>query len=324
MIPETDGYGVYINGLLVVRLFRSDGRPRSKGNGFAMWSYNKQPLGWIDDGRFLIECVTAGLLVGGRLTSKWEQVPTGMRLIHPRYTLAVEQTSNGWLPTISDELVRRSHSLKPRATKIEAINILNDLLRRRVGREKPSFELRRWFGKYHEAGQTHQFQLALDLLGPEIVTLIQNNDIEPSHWRVASASKLANLLDTNFYGRLDPLPLLATTLAAYIKFALINVYRGADSVVVDPAGSVVTFAANELAAFRNRFRRSPMTDEEYLNFVHEHFVFPLRILRRKHRSPKSSIAALKQLRPRRDSGDFLIIWPCPPGTRFQVLQGPIR
>ncbi len=49
MIPIEHVGDVYVNRLLVARLFRSNGRPRSRDLGFAMWSYNGQPLGWIGD-----------------------------------------------------------------------------------------------------------------------------------------------------------------------------------------------------------------------------------------------------------------------------------
>ena len=67
-----------------------------------MFAYNCRPLGWIDNGAYLIECVIAGLLIGGKLTPQWEPLPSGIRLIHPRYVLDVEKTSQGWVPTISD------------------------------------------------------------------------------------------------------------------------------------------------------------------------------------------------------------------------------
>jgi hypothetical protein len=321
MIPECNDYGVYINDLMAVRLYRSDGRPRSSGNGYAMWSYNYRPLGWVDDGSYLVECVTACLLVGGQLTPRWEHVPTGIRLIHPRYTLTVEQTSNGWVPSISDELIGRSHSFKARKTSIEAGKLLNDLLRRRVGREKPAFEPQRWLDPSDQVSQKPEFRLGLRVIGPDIAALIHNAGTK-NHWadqRLASALELAKLLDRSIRYGFDELPRLATILATYIKFALIDIYRGNNSVVLDPAACPLTFATKELVAFRDRFRRSPITDEEYLDFVSKHFISPLEGLRRKHRVPKSSIVGLRLLHPVRDRGDFPIEWPCQPGTRlFEV------
>jgi hypothetical protein len=129
MIPECDSQGVYINDIMVLRLISSTGRPGSRGDGFVMWSYNCQPFGWMDDPPFPIECVTAALLLNGQLAPRWEDVPGGMRLIHPRYTLAIDQTSNGWVPSITDELTRRGHRFTARQTRIEAVQLLDDLLR---------------------------------------------------------------------------------------------------------------------------------------------------------------------------------------------------
>lgn len=323
MIPVFDG-GLYINGLLAVRLNRSVGRRGSSGDGYAMFAYNCRPLGWIDNGRYLIECVTAGLLMDGKLTPQWEKLSSGIRLIHPRYVLDVKQTSQGWVPTISDELLGRSHSLKTQDTCVDAASLLYALLGRRVGRERPSFDLQQWLGDCREAYKQHRFQLALDVIGPKIAALIRDDKVGLDQWGDQPppfASKLASIFDNYYCVGFDALPLTATALATYIKTALIDLYRGANSVVISSTGSTVMFTAVELAAFRERFRRSPMTDEDYLSLVQKHFVSPLRgILRRKHRFPKNSF---QPLRPGRDRNDYPMIWPWPLGQRlFDVRLGP--
>jgi hypothetical protein len=320
MIPIYDIRGVYINGIMVLRLLPSDGRPGFTGNGFAMWSYNCRPMGWIGDGAGLIQSVTAALLLDGKLAPQWEDVPNGMRFIHPRYTLAIDQTSNGWVPSITDELTRRCHRFIARQTRIEAVHLLDNLLRRHLGRERPSFDLQQWLG----AGELNRdFELALYVAGVNIASLVRNVDIEPGRWndhQRALAVELAGWLDTYSCRGVNPLPRLATKLATYFKAALIDLYRGADTIVVDPAGCTLRFSYRELAAFRARFRRSPMTDDDYLDFVKKHFVTPLQSLRRKQHSPKASFARLKPLRPRRDWGDFLGGWPWPAGSRLNVEQ----
>jgi hypothetical protein len=325
MIPAKNDVGVFINGVLAVRLCASFARTKTSGDGHAMWSYNCKPLGWISNRWYLIECVSAALLVDGALTPRWETVPTGIRLIHPRYTLEARQTKDGWICSITDELYRRSHSLKTVKSKIDAQYLLENLLRRRLGRDRPSFQIGQWLGAYIETDKNHQFQLALDAAGPDIGVLIGTNHIAADHWdgdRLESALKLAKLLDENYYYGFDPLPFLVTTLATYIKSALIDVYSGANSIVVDHSGSTLKFTPQELKAFRDRFRRAPMTDDEYLDFVENHFASRLRTLRQKHRIPKFPFPYLKKLCPQRDSGDFPCAWPYPPGSRLEVWQGP--
>jgi hypothetical protein len=323
MIPVEDRCVVYVNRLMVAHLFRSDGRPRSKKLGFAMWSYNGQPLGWIEDGGYYCELVTAALQLEGQLAPRWESLQTGMRLIHPRYTLTVEKTANGWRPSIVDDLLGTSHSFAPRRTMIEAANLLDNLLRRRVGREKPSLELDRPGAGFYEC--TTELQLAFSSGLLNFSGLIRDEAIKPYHWseiwKNASVVKLVKSLDDYSYPSLDPLLLLATTLATYIKSALIDVYRGANSITPVPGSTALTFSAEELAAFRDRFRRSPMTDDEYINLINQHFVTPIRPVRRKHRVAKSSTSYLRPLRPRRDAGDYPFGWPFPTSKRpFEVEQ----
>jgi hypothetical protein len=320
MIPIHDSGGVYINGIMVLHLLRSDGRPGSRGDGFAMWSYNCRPIGWIDDGSGLIECVTAALLLDDKLAPQWEDVPDGMRFIHPRYTLAIDQTSNGWVPSITDELTRRCHRFTARQTRIEAVHLVDNLLRRHLGRERPTFDLHWWLSA---GGLTHTFQLALSVAGVNIASLVRDEPIAWRDYQLASAVELAGLLDKCSFHGINPLPRLATILATYFKSALIDLYRGADTIVVDPAGSTLRFSYSELAAFRAHFRRSPMTDGDYLDFVKKHFVAPLQSLRRKQHSPKASFRRLKPLRPRRDRGDFVIAWPYPPGSRLNQKFGTL-
>jgi hypothetical protein len=129
-----------------------------------------------------------------------------MRLIHPRYTLAIDQTSNGWVPFLTDELTRRCHKFTARQTRIEAVHLLDNLLRRHLGRERPSFDLQQWFGA---GGHTDTFQLALYVAGVNIASLVR----EPNVWRdhqLASAVELAGLLDVYSCHGLNPLPRLTT------------------------------------------------------------------------------------------------------------------
>ena len=97
MKPVFECGDIYIDGVLAVRLLHSDGRPGATSDGYAMWSYNSRPLGWIADGSYLIECVTAAHIINGELEPRWEDVRGGAKLIHPRYTLSVESASAGWL-----------------------------------------------------------------------------------------------------------------------------------------------------------------------------------------------------------------------------------
>jgi hypothetical protein len=322
VIPAVHPVGVFINNILTVRLCRSVGRPGSRGNGFAMWSYNVRPLGWIDDGHHLIECVVASQLVSGELTARWEEIPNGLRLIHPRYTLSVEQNSSGWVPKITDEVSGRSHSLKPRGLKSEAVSLLLDLLGRRVGRERPDFDLLSWTSHDdNEIDVRRQFQLALRVIGPYLAALvIRTADIEDRQIAEArvSAAQLAKLLDRYYCYGLDPIPLLGTILATYIKSALIDLYRGVAHGLVGPYPSVSLFTKEELTTFRDRFRHCPMTDEEYLQFVDRRFIFPVRWRRCKHRGnrPASNKSYRPKLCPRRHRGDYLIAWPYPPGSRL--------
>jgi hypothetical protein len=322
VIPAVHPVGVFINDILTVRLCRSVGRPGSRGNGFAMWSYNVRPLGWIDDGHHLIECVVASQLVNGELAARWEEIPNGLRLIHPRYTLSVEQNSSGWVPKITDEVSGKSHSLKPRGLKFEAINLLDHLLRRRVGRERPDFDLLSWTSHDdNEIDERRQFQLALRVIAPHLRKLVVSTaDVEDHQIAKAraSAAELAKLLDGYYCGGLDPIPLLGTILATYIKSTLIDLYRGVAHGLVGPYPSVLLFTKEELASFRDRFRRSPMTDDKYLEFVDRHFIFSVRLRRRKCRSgrPASNKSYRPKLCPRRHRGDYPIAWPWPSGARL--------
>src|SRR5262245_12489181 len=100
MRPVTDCWGIYINGVLAVRLYRSDMPSGSNQSGFAMWSYDGRSLGKIRDGSFLIEAVAAANLLNGDLTPQWQATPVGGRLLHPRYTLEVEGSGTVWVPKI--------------------------------------------------------------------------------------------------------------------------------------------------------------------------------------------------------------------------------
>jgi hypothetical protein len=180
----------------------------------------------------------------------------------------------------------------------------------------------RWLGV---PAVNRDFELALYLAGSTIASLVRNPDIEPSRWndhQRTLAVELADWLDQYSCRGLNRLPRLATMLANYFKSALIDLYRGANTVKLGPAGSILTFTNKELAAFRHRFRRSPMTDEHYLDFINKHFAAPLQTLRRKQHSPKASFSRLRRLHPRRDTGDFLFPWPQPPGSRLKPSKVP--
>jgi hypothetical protein len=309
--------GVYINDLQVAQLNYSNGRRGHSEDGYSMFSYNGEPLGWIGDGCYQHECIAAELLAAGKLDPKWERVPTGLRLIHPRYTLNIEQTSLGWVPTILDELRKRSHTLVPQKTRPDAVNVLDTLLRRLVGRQRPPFDPRAWLvSDYVETGTVHQFQLALEFVGPFIKKFIRNDLIKlvcRGSPPPPSALKLASMFDYERRYGLDPAPLVATWLATYIKCALIDVYRGANSVIVAPDGSRMTFTAKELADFRVRFRRSPPTDRDYLNLVERYFTSQLQALYRRRLRRKRGFL---QLRSPRDRADYPICWPLKPGERL--------
>jgi hypothetical protein len=323
MIPEQDYRNVYIDGISAVHLVRSAGRPGSNGDGFSMWSCNAKPLGWVGDGCRLIECVVAAQLISGELDPYWEAVPTGARLIHPRYTLRAEKTPKGWLPKIEDGLIGRTHSLKPQNSKDEAMAFLDDLLRRRVGRTKPVSDWQWWFGPAEEYHSNYDFQHALHLIAPDIHDFVRNGDVDAPWWpgeRRASGIKFAKSIDRICGFHLETVPRIGTILATYIKSTLIGLYAGADKIQINADGSALTFTKVELAAFRERFRRSPVTDRQYLDFVNNNFVLPLQRLRRgRRRWPNRPVADKKSYRPilhaRRDRDDFLAGWPFPPGSR---------
>jgi hypothetical protein len=332
ILDETDG-GIFLDGVRAVRLYRSIGRPGSRSDGFAMWLHDGSPLGWIGDGRLLITSVVAAKILNGDLTARWQATSTSARLIHRRYTLNVEQTPAGWVPKIVDEVSARAHTLKPMKTPVDAMYLLDDLLRRIVGRQGPGpgseYDL---LSKHPPATVDHQLQLALNAMGPDIGELVRDDYIHPDRWighrRMSALFGLADLLDEYFDWWLDPLPLLACALADCIKYSLLLLYRGADALPIDPSFPL-TFTKTELEAFRARFRRRPMNDEDYLLFVHKHFIVPLRKLRRRdrlRRYPKSSIACKRSywaaLHPQLDAGDYPMTLPLPSGARlFKALAG---
>jgi hypothetical protein len=326
MLDETEG-GIFVDGTLAARLYRSDGRPGSSSDGFAMWSHDCRPLGWVADGRLLVVAVVATKLFNGELTARWQATSTGVRLIHRRYTLSIEQNSAGWVPNVVDEMSGRSHTFKPMKTAFHAMYLLDDLLRRIVGRQGPGPDSdNEPLGKHPPASMDHQLQLALKAMGPDIGELVRDDYIDPDRWighrRMSALFDLADLLDDYFDWWLDPLPLLACALADYIKLSLLRLYGGADALPID-ARFPLTFTKVELEAFRDRFRRRPITDEDYLLFVHKHFVIPVRKLRRRDRPrryPKSPTVSRGSywptLRPRCDRGDHPMILPLPPVERL--------
>jgi hypothetical protein len=296
----------------------------SNQSGFAMWSYDCRPLGKIKSGEFLVEAVAAANLLNGDLTPQWQATPVGGRLLHPRYTLEVEGSGTVWVPKITDELSGRSHCLRPTKTYDGAVSLLEDLLRRRVGREMPVLHQSREF-----AFNDH-VRRALEIVALDLPALVRGGYLDPDRWdrepRVSLLKPMARWFDRNFDRWLDPVPLLGTMMACYIKWALLAIYRGAATISFRQDLPPVTFTTAELLAFRRRFRQHPMTDEEYLGFVKEHFIMPLRKLRRKDRGlrppkPASRHRYQPKLHPRRDCGDYPLCWPVPPGTRlFKVYQ----
>jgi hypothetical protein len=328
MMVETDGCGIYVDGIPAVSLQFGGGRPGSRGNGVVMWSYNAKPLGWVEDCHHLIECVLAAKVFGGELDPHWEEVPTGSRLIHPRYTLDVEMTHSGWLPEIMDGLTRRTHSLRPQPNASAAKRVLEELLRRRVGRSRPSEDWQGWLEPAKEGLSRHPFQLALRSMRAHIEALVRTGVGDPGGFvgeERTSAADLARWVDEIYGGHFDPLPRIGAIVATYIKSSLIALYGGADSIRVGADGSALIFTRAELSAFRERFRRSPMTDREYLNLVDSHLLVPLRGMRRygKHH-PKNWVAPKKshqpKLLPRRDRDDFPIGWPFRPGSRLWPVE----
>jgi len=321
MVPVDGGGSIYINGVNAIEF---DWHRTLKGvDWFPMWACDGQPLGLINQGCYLIECVVAHLLVSGRLTPQWEQVPGGMRLTHPRYTLAVTQRLQGWLPTISDELTRRSHSLAVQRTCIDAMNVLDALLQRRISRELPDFDWGRWSYPYEETSEEWQFQLALELAGPVIADLIRHGSSTPVQWNgqpPECAKKLAGFLDKVCrLGKFDPAPKLATIIATYIKYSLISLYRGGRSIAVTPHGFPVTFTDADLRAFRNRFRQALPTDGEYLAFAMEYFIAPLGELRRRRVRRWSGYRPFDP-----ETRVRSIRWTRKPGTRlFAVHRAPV-
>jgi hypothetical protein len=305
--------GVYINDLKVAHLNYSNGRRGHSEDGYSMFSYNGEPLGWIGDGWYLHECIAAELLLAGTLDPKWEQVPTGLRLIHPRYTLNIVQTSTGWVPTICDELTKRSHSLQAQTSCANAVRILETVLRRRVGRERPRF-VPHW--QYAEIEPGYHFQLALPLISPLIMRLIRNNQMRRACWGLSpppSVSKVVTFFDQMRRSGLDLAPQLTAWLATFIKCALIDFYRGANSVIGAPNDFVLTFTTKELADFRDWFRRSPLTDRDYLNLVERYFTSQLQPLYRGRLARKRGFL---RLRFPRDRADCPLCWPLKPGTRL--------
>jgi hypothetical protein len=191
----------------------------------------------------------------------------------------------------------------------------------------PDFDPDAYFeGHYPLPSMPNQLRLALEVMGPDIGELIRDDYIDPDRWighrRMSALLNLADLLDDYYDYAFDPLPLLACTLADYIKCAVLRLYRGADCIPFDPSFPI-TFTPTELANFRERFRHRPMSDDEYLHFVNKHLLMPLRKLRRRDRPTryrKSPFASKKSywptLRPRCDAGDYPMSWPLPAGTRL--------
>ena len=138
-----------------------------------------------------------------------------------------------------------------------------------------------------------------------------------------SQRDLAKLLDDYLVDIWDPVPLVVTIAASHIKAAVLRIYRGATSMTLDPTAPPIGFTQSELLAFRERFRRQPLTDEDYLDFANDRLGMLLRLLHRKNRArryPKSPIASRKcyqpRLDPRRHRGDYPMRWPVEPGTRM--------
>jgi hypothetical protein len=273
MMVETECGYIFVDGISVVRLQRSDGRPGSSSNGFSMLSYNLKPLGWVGDGDGLIESVVAAQLFNGQLDPHWEEVPTGSRLIHPRYTLNVEKTPSGWLPKFEDGLTRRMHSLRLQQNQDDAMGLLEELLRRRDGRTKPREDWKWWLAPGEDGLSRRPFQLALRSMLNHIAGLVRTGEADHAGWfgkERASALDLAGWADRDYKHYFDPVPRIGAMLATYIKSSLIDLYRGSNTIQVDADGSALIFTQTEISAFRERFRRSPMTDREYLDFVNTH------------------------------------------------------
>jgi hypothetical protein len=321
MRPLTDRWGIYINGILAIRLYRSDMPSGSNRSGFAMWSYDCRSFGKIRDGTLLIESVAAANLLNGDLTPQWQATPVGGRLLHPRYSLEVEGSGTVWVPKITDELSGRSHCLRPTKTYDGAVSLLEDLLRRRVGREIPT-ELYQPYGPFGDLVRPI-FKILTAIIVP---ALVRDHQLDPGRWttrqpRLSVLVPMARSIDALFGGSFDPVPLIGTIMGGYIKWALLTVYGGAASISFCQGLPPVEFTIEQLTAFRDRFRQHPMTDEDYLEFVSQHFIVPLRKLRRKGRGlclhrPATRDQYQPQLRPRRDRGDYPICWPLPPGTRL--------
>jgi hypothetical protein len=320
MVPVNDNDDfIHINGVPAILL--SWAKSRGGDLGLGMWSCNGQALGWIEPAPYPMRCVGAELQLSGKLTPRWEEVPDGWRLIHPRYTLAAAQTPQGWLPTISDELTKRSHSLAIRPTRTDAMKVLDTLLQRRVGREPPPFGLHQWFGDCDQYDDRWQFQLAMDLAGPVIADLIRHRCSPPIQCTgnpPQCATQLASFFD-KFRG-FDAAARLATILATYIKAAALDIYQGRRSIAVTANGLPVTFTDQELKAFRDQFRRAPLTDDEYLAFTYKHFIAPLEPLRRRK---GGRWRRLRKFHPRQD--DIPFCHTGKPGARlFKVERTPKR
>jgi hypothetical protein len=323
MIPEFgQGGHIFIDGVSSVWCLVSDGRPGSSGNGYAMFSYNAQPLGWVNDGDHLIECVVGEHVMRGALDPRWEDMPRVAKLIHPRYTLNVERAPRGWKSTITDELTGRARSVKPRATKSEAIHLLTKLLHRRAARARSNFDRQWWLASPTvPLCERDMFQRALGI-GPDLGSFVRNGEWSPTGWSAkqqALAADFAMALNGRYKTYFDPVPFVGTILATFMKSVLVDLYRGANEVVLAPGGPPMRFTDAELTAFRDRFRHSPMSDREYLDIVNSQVVMPLRPLwgRRKRWSntPVADKKSFQPLRPHRDKDDFPFRWPQPPASR---------
>lgn len=321
MVPMHYSGGIYVDGIMVIRLYPSEGRPRSHGDGHGLWSYNFHPLGWVDDGLYRVECAAAALLVRGDLTPQWEQTANGLTLVYPRYTLVVEQVGNGWRPRISDDLSGFSHSLHSTQTCAEAVAVLEDLIRRHLGRARPDFD-----PYEYSVRQRCELQLALSLVRPKISALIRNEpEDNDDQWsdQTETARQLAHHLNRKMRYRLDEYPRLVTLVASHLKTQLLKIYSGVSSEILFPAATPLALSPHEIAALRARFRRSPMTDAEYLDFVKTNLDRHLVGVRRKHLH-NGSIVGLRSLHPKRDKREYPMSWPPEPGTRLgeECMRGP--
>jgi hypothetical protein len=325
MFPEFDG-DLYINGERAVRIHPSMGRCGSRWDGYVLWTWDYRPLGWVAT-TYLAQIVVAAKLFEGELTPVWEPTNVGARALHPRFTFEVERTPSGWLVRVTDEITGRRHSLKPKPTEDEAKAAAGELYGRLVGHAMPPAKLcKPPSGLDLTNRQDYPLVLALAALRDDVAGLVRAGSVDTRR-SLRFVDDLARFLDECYTLGLDPVPLLGTRVATYIKAALLELYRGASSMALDPTMAAVQFTQGELRAFRERFRRQPMMDNEYLKFVDRYLLRELRLSRRNDRTrryPGSPIADKKsyqpRLRPRKDWGDFPMRWPVDPGTRmFQPL-----